>query len=122
MKQLVVIPGGFHPFHAGHAALYQAAVEAFPEAEVYIAAGDNTSRRPFPFRVKQKLAQLDGVDPQHFVQVSRPFQPREITNGYDLDNTALIFVRSTKEKGLAPVPGQARKDGTAGYLQPLQDK
>lgn len=122
MKQLVIIPGGFHPFHAGHASLYQAAVQAFPKADVYVAAGNNTSERPFPFAVKQKLARLAGVDSKHFVQVSRPFQPREITGQYDPENTELIFVRSTKEQGLAPVPGQAKKDGTAGYLQPMQDK
>jgi len=58
MKQLVIMPGGFHPFHAGHAALYQSAVEAFPDADVYVAATNDTSTRPFPFSVKEKLAQL----------------------------------------------------------------
>jgi hypothetical protein len=56
MKQLVIMPGGFHPFHAGHAALYQSAVEAFPGADVYVAATNDTSTRPFPFPVKEKLA------------------------------------------------------------------
>jgi len=34
MHKIVVMPGGFHPFHAGHYALYKSAVEAFPDAEV----------------------------------------------------------------------------------------
>ena len=38
MKQLVIIPGGFHPFHAGHMALYRAAQSEFPEADIYVAA------------------------------------------------------------------------------------
>ena len=33
MSTIVVMPGGFHPFHAGHASLYQAAVKAFPGAD-----------------------------------------------------------------------------------------
>ena len=57
MKQLVIMPGGFHPFHAGHLALYQSALEAFPGADVKVAATNDTSNRPFPFKLKEKLAQ-----------------------------------------------------------------
>lgn len=119
MKQLVIMPGGFHPFHAGHYALYQAAQKAFPAADVYVAATNDTSARPFPFRIKEKLAQLAGVEPGHFVQVRSPFRADEITKKYDPDTTELIFVRSEKDRGTAPVPGLKRKDGSAGYLQPV---
>jgi cytidyltransferase-like protein len=61
MKKLVVMPGGFHPFHAGHLALYQSAKKAFPDAEVYVAATNDQSERPFPFALKEKLAKLAGV-------------------------------------------------------------
>ena len=47
LKKLVIIPGGFHPFHAGHKALYDAAVAQFPKADVFIAATDDKSNRPF---------------------------------------------------------------------------
>jgi cytidyltransferase-like protein len=69
MKQIVIMPGGFHPFHAGHASLYQSAVKSFPNAEVYVAATNDTKTRPFPFSIKEKLAKLAGVAPGHFVQV-----------------------------------------------------
>jgi phosphopantetheine adenylyltransferase len=49
MKKLVIMPGGFHPFHPGHLALYQSAVKAFPDADVYVAATSDVSTRPFPF-------------------------------------------------------------------------
>ena len=94
MKQLVIMPGGFHPFHAGHAALYQSAVEAFPGADVYVAATNDTSTRPFPFQVKEKLAQLAGVPKGRFTQVKSPFRAEEITASYDPNTTQLIFVRS----------------------------
>jgi hypothetical protein len=120
MKQLVIMPGGFHPFHAGHLALYRAAQAAFPEADVYVAATNDTSARPFPFAVKEKLAQLSGVAADRFVQVKSPFQAREITAKYNPDDTELIFVRSEKDRGTPPTPGQTKKDGTAGYLQPAR--
>jgi phosphopantetheine adenylyltransferase len=83
MKQLVIMPGGFHPFHAGHAALYQSARQAFPGADVYVAATNDTSTRPFPFAIKEKLAKLAGVEPGHFVQVKSPFQALEITQKFN---------------------------------------
>ena len=121
MKQLVIMPGGFHPFHAGHAALYQSAVEAFPGADVYVAATNDTSTRPFPFPVKEKLAQLAGVSKGRFVQVKSPFRAEEIVHKYDPNNTQLIFVRSEKDAGSQPRPGGVKKDGTPSYLQPYDD-
>jgi hypothetical protein len=121
MKQLVIMPGGFHPFHAGHAALYQSAVEAFPGADVYVAATNDTSTRPFPFPVKEKLAQLAGVAPNRFVQVKSPFRAEEIVHKYDPNNTQLIFVRSEKDAGSQPRPGGTKKDGSPSYLQPYDD-
>jgi len=121
MKQLVIMPGGFHPFHAGHAALYQSAVEAFPGADVYVAATNDTSTRPFPFPVKEKLAQLAGVAPRRFVQVKSPFRAEEIVHKFNPDNTQLIFVRSEKDAGSQPRAGGTKKDGTPSYLQPYDD-
>lgn len=96
MKKLVIIPGGFHPFHPGHKSLYDAAVAKFPTADIYMAATDDRSERPFPFAVKKKLAQLSGVPPHRFIQVKSPFRPTEITDHYDPGTTQLIFVKSTK--------------------------
>jgi hypothetical protein len=118
MKQLVVMPGGFHPFHAGHAALYQSAREAFPGAEVYVAATNDTSTRPFPFAVKEKLAKLAGVDPGHFVQVKSPFRAEEITQKFNPEDTQLIFVRSDKDANKPPQAGGVKKNGEPAYLQP----
>jgi len=119
MKQLVIMAGGFHPFHAGHAALYNSARQAFPSADVYVAATNDTSSRPFPFAVKEKLAKLAGVEPGHFVQVKSPFRAQEITAGYDPETTQLIFVRSEKDATKPPQAGGNKKDGTPSYLQPL---
>jgi hypothetical protein len=113
------MPGGFHPFHAGHAALYNSARRAFPDADVYVAATNDTSTRPFPFAVKEKLAKLAGVEPGHFVQVKSPFQAKEITAQFNPEQDVLIFVRSEKDSTKPPQAGGNKKDGTPAYLQPL---
>src|SRR6056300_550427 len=120
MKKLVIIPGGFHPFHAGHMALYRSVVEKYPNADVYIAATDDKSTRPFPFALKQQLASLAGVPSHRFIQVKSPFVAGEIKQMYDADDTVLIFVRSEKDVTSQPQPGLIKKDGTPGYLQPYK--
>ena len=116
------MPGGFHPFHAGHLALYQSAVKAFPGAEVYVAASNDMSERPFPFAVKEKLAKVSGVPKGRFVQVKSPFRPVEIMNQYDPDSDILIFVRSEKDRNEQPKPGGTKKDGSLAYFQPYTGK
>ena len=120
MKKLVIIPGGFHPFHAGHKALYDAARDTFPSADIYVAATADTSSRPFPFEVKKKLARIAGVDGHRFIQVKSPFRAEEITQHYDPANTVLIFARSEKDRDQQPRAGGIKKDGTASYLQPFK--
>ena len=122
MKKLVIMPGGFHPFHQGHLSLYNAAKRQFPDADVYVAATNDTSKRPFPFEIKAKLAQLAGVDPGHFIQVKSPFRPEEITKAYNPDDTELIYVRSEKDIGESPKPGGVKKDGSPAYLQPFNNQ
>lgn len=117
MTMIVILPGGYHPFHAGHMSLYNAATRAFPGAEIYVASSGDTKTRPFPFTVKRNLATLSGVDPSRFIQVKSPFSPSEITNNFDPNKDIVVFVRSEKDKNESPLPGQPRKDGTPSYYQ-----
>jgi hypothetical protein len=98
--------------------LYQSAVKAFPNAEVYVAATNDTKTRPFPFSIKEKLAKLAGVAPGHFIQVKSPFKSEEITSHYNSNEDVLIFVRSEKDRTEQPKPGGTKKDGTPAYFQP----
>ena len=120
MRKLVIIPGGFHPFHSGHKALYDAARVAFPSADVFVAATADTSTRPFPFRTKKMLAQAAGIPANRFIEVKSPFKAEEITQVYDPDTTQLIFARSEKDKDNQPLPGGVKKDGSPSYLQPYR--
>ena len=116
------MPGGFHPFHAGHAALYQSAVQAFPNADVYVAATNDTKTRPFPFEIKEKLAKVAGVQDGRFVQVTSPFQAKEILQHYNPDEDVVVFVRSEKDRDQQPKPGGTKKDGSPAYFQPYTGK
>lgn len=127
MKKLVIIPGGFHPYHAGHKALYDAARTAFPSADVYVAATDDQSDRPFPFKIKKFLAQQAGIPSNRFIQVKSPFSAEEITQHFDPNETQLIFVRSEKDRDQNPQPGQpgqiitrGPRKGLSPYLQPYK--
>jgi predicted nucleotidyltransferase len=116
------MPGGFHPFHAGHMALYNSARQAFPNADLYVAATNSQEARPFPFAVKEKLAKVAGVEPGNFVQVKSPFQAKEITQNYNPEQDVLIFVRSEKDRNESPKPGGTKKDGSPAYFQPYTGK
>ena len=118
MKQVVIQPGGYHPFHAGHLALWKAAHQAFPDADFWMVATADTKTRPFPFEVKKRIAELAGVNPAQFVQVKSPFNPSEIKQKYDPETTQLIFVRSEKDRTEPPIPGTTKKDGSPSKLQP----
>lgn len=122
MTTIVIIPGGYHPFHAGHRALYESAKKAFPGAIIYLAATNDTSERPFPFNLKEKLAKLSGVESGQFVQVKSPFRPQEITSQFNSEKDVLIFVRSEKDKNESPKPGGTKKDGSPAYFQPWTGK
>jgi cytidyltransferase-like protein len=110
---IVVYGGGFQPFHQGHMSSYSQAKEAFPNADFYVAASNDTKTRPIPFEAKQFLAQQAGViDP--FVQVSQPINPREILAKYNPEKDVLILVRSERD----PM-SYTKKDGSPGYYQPF---
>jgi len=104
------MPGGFHPFHPGHKSLYDWAVGEFGKDNVYVAATNDTKERPFPFEVKKKLAAMAGVPESNFIQVNTaPFNARAYTDLIDSD-TALVFVRSEKERNVTPLPDQMKID------------
>jgi hypothetical protein len=121
-KRIVaVMPGGFHPFHPGHKSLYDWAVKTFGQGNVYVAATNDTAARPFPFDVKKKLAGMAGVPESNFIQVKSPFNAMSYQDIVD-DATALVFVRSEKDKAEQPKPDQTKKNGEPGYLRTYTGK
>jgi hypothetical protein len=118
MNVLVLMSGGFHPFHPGHLALYNSAKKTFPGADVVVGATNVQKDRPFNFKDKATLATIAGVDKGHFVEVNRQFsvkgEPNIENRIQNPDNTILIFVRSEKDAN-DPVlqPWKLNPDGSA---------
>ena len=52
-KVIFVYGGGFQPFHVGHLSSYLEAKHAFPNADFYVVASNDTKTRPIPFKEKQ---------------------------------------------------------------------
>lgn len=110
---IVVYGGGFQPFHMGHMSSYSQAKAAFPDADFYVAASNDTKTRPIPFDAKKFLAQQAGVV-DDFVQVRQPINPQEIMQKYDATRDILVLVRSERD----PM-SYTKKDGSPGYYQPF---
>ena len=68
-QKLIIYPGGFHPFHLGHASVFDHLAHEFPNGEVFVAATDTKTERPFGFEDKKFLANQSGVPKDRFVQV-----------------------------------------------------
>jgi hypothetical protein len=118
LETLVIYPGGFHPFHLGHASVFDHLAKKFPDSEVFVAATDSKTERPFGYEDKEFLANQSGVPRGRFVQVRSPYQAREITDHYDPETTAVVFAVSEKDRdrfNFAP-----KKDGSPGYFQPYK--
>ena len=94
-KQVVIIPGGFHPIHPGHLSLYQKAKEDFPDARVILAATNKTNTRPFKFADKVFLANIIGIPEGDVILVNNPLDKKEMEELFP--GKDLIFIRGNKE-------------------------
>jgi hypothetical protein len=122
MNYLVIYPGRFHPFHLGHKASYDWLTDQFGENNVYIASSNvqDPATSPFSFSDKVTMMTKLGIPSGRIVNVKNPYQAKEITSmlsDEEKANTALVFAVSAKDAerfNFAP-----KKDGSAGYLQPV---
>jgi hypothetical protein len=116
-KTVVIFPGGFHPFHQGHYYVYETLVKQFPGADVYVAATNTTTERPFQFEQKRFLAAQAGVPADRFVLVKSPYRADEILAHYNGQTDHAVFALSEKDAGRI---GYTKKDGSPGFMQPYE--
>jgi cytidyltransferase-like protein len=121
-KTVVIYPGRFHPFHKGHASVYNKLKKKFPAADVFISTSGKTNddNSPFEFEEKKKMIQSAGIDPNFVEMTKNPYLANEITEKYNLDETNVIFAVSKKDmQGDKPrFKFGLKKDGSPSYFQP----
>ena len=120
---VVIYPGRFHPFHRGHASIYNKLSEKFPNANIFITTSNKTDgdKSPFTFDEKKQMMISAGVDPDKVAEVRNPYNPVEILQRYDSDSTKVIFAISAKdmEGSGARFKFGTKKDGSPSYFQPF---
>ena len=122
-KTLVIYPGRFHPFHKGHASVYNKLKQKFPMADIYIATSEktDTDKSPFSYEEKLEMIKSSGIDPQFVEKVKNPYIAQEIVNKHNSDETKVIFAVSEKDMvgPNARFKFGKKKDGSPSYFQPF---
>ena len=121
MNHLVIYPGRFHPFHKGHASVYNTLVKQFGAGKVFISTSDKVAppKSPFSFEEKKQMMLLTGIPASAIVQTKNPYQALELVEKYDPANTILMFAVSEKDMAEDPrFSFKPKKDGSPSYFQP----
>jgi len=122
-QTIVVYPGRYHPFHKGHASVYQYLKGKYKT--VYIATSNKVDPPKSPFNFVEKRAMMlhAGIPADAIVQTIQPYRANEIVSQYDPETTVLIFAISEKDMAENPRFSFApKKNGSPSYFQPLSDK
>jgi hypothetical protein len=121
---VAIFPGRFHPFHKGHAYMYQQLVSRYGRDRSFIATSNKVEqpKSPFSFSDKAQMMRVAGIPADKIVETRNPYQAQEIVGNFDPTNTILIFAVSEKDMDEDPRFSFApKKDGSPSYLQKLPD-
>jgi len=117
-EYLVVYPGRFSPFHKGHKAVYDHLAGKYEN--VYVATSNKVDppKSPFSFDEKKKMMELTGMDTSRVVLTNNPYNPMEIADNFDKENTILLIAVSEKDMAEDPrFKFAPKKDGSPSYFQ-----
>jgi phosphopantetheine adenylyltransferase len=115
-KLVIIYSGRFQPAHKGHATAYQALVDEFPEADVWVATSNVVNEKsPFSFQERKYLLEKAGVPGNRIVQVVSTYAAKEITSKYNDTKDHLVYIVSQKDADRFSYG--PKKDGTLPYLQ-----
>ena len=121
VQQVVAIyPGRFHPFHKGHASVYDYLKRKYGNAYVATSNKVDPPKSPFSFPEKRAMMLHAGIPSDRIVQTKNPYKAEEILDKYDPETTAVVFAVSAKDMADDPRFSFApKKDGSPSYFQPL---
>ena len=116
---IALFPGRFQPFGKHHAATFMWLQKQFGKENAYIVTSNKTDvKSPFNFAEKKVIIELYGIDPSHIIEVKNPYNPVELYNTIDLDNTMGVFMVGEKDMGEDPrFKVGTKKDGSPSFFQ-----
>ena len=121
-KRIIAIyPGRFQPMGQHHYQTYKALADKFGVENTFIATSNKTGpKSPLSFNEKRRIAIEHGVPGDKIILTRNPYQATEITDGFDGDNTAVVFAVGGKDMRESPrfanLDGLTKK-GTPAYYK-----
>jgi len=121
MRTIVIYSGRFQFFHPGHKQVYDYFVNKYGAENVYIVTSNsqNTKNSPFSFEEKANMMVASGVPRNSIVQVKSPYQPKELTDTLDKENTIILFPLGEDDRKRFE-PYKPKKNGSPSYLQSFE--
>jgi len=116
MKVIAIYPGRFQPFGLHHDKTFKWLSSKFGEKNTFIVTSNKTDsgKSPFNFKEKQAIISQYGIPSKNIIQVRSPYKADELTQKFDPDNTAVVFMYGEKDAGRI---NYNKKDGSKGYFQ-----
>ena len=121
-RVVAVYAGRFHPFHHGHAGVFQELASKFGIDNTYITTSGKVEPEtsPFSFAEKELMMQAAGVPAGHVVEETVPYSPKNLPMKLGLDPSRDVLVFGVGQKDMATDPRFSfapLKDGTPSYFQ-----
>jgi len=118
-KTVAIYPGRFHPFHKGHASVYNFLKSKFDTVYITTSNKIDPPKSPFSFEEKRAMMIHAGIPASAIVQTRQPYIPIEILKNFDPQNTSVVFAVSQKDMDEDPrFAFKPKKDGSPSYFQP----
>lgn len=119
---VAVYAGRFHPFHHGHAGVFQELASKFGINNTYITTSGKVEPEssPFTFQEKEIMMQAAGIPAGHVIEETVPYSPRNLPAKLGLDPSRDVLVFGVGQKDMTTDPRFSfvpLKDGTPSYFQ-----
>lgn len=108
--------GRFQFFGKHHFKVWEYLTNIFGDGNVYIGTTDKVEYPDSPLNFSQKKLIIEqyGIPSNRIYKVKTPYGPKEITDNFNLDSTAVFLAIGEKDSDRIDY---VKKDGTATYIQ-----
>ena len=96
-KTVAIYPGRFHPFHKGHASVYNFLKSKFDTVYITTSNKIDPPKSPFSFEEKRAMMVHAGIPASVIVQSTQPYRAEEILRNFDPSTTSVAFAVSEKD-------------------------